>query len=82
MIGIQAIKSIPGPKLLDAEDLTISISSEYPRVTATSAIRVANAKIGISITTDIEAESGARLKETYVNGKFLNVQIPLSRFKK
>lgn len=81
-IGVQIIKSLPGPKILDVEDVTITISSEFPRVVASSSVKLFNAKVPVSITTDIEIESSYRIKETYINGKISSVEIPLNSIRK
>jgi len=81
-IGVQIIKSLPGPKILDVEDITITISSEFPRVVASSSVKLFNAKVPVSITTDIEIESSYRIKETYINGKISSVEIPLNSIRK
>ena len=81
-IGVQIIKSLPGPKILDVEDITITISSEFPRVVSSSSVKLFNAKVPVSITTDIEIESSYRIKETYINGKISSVEIPLNSIRK
>lgn len=81
-IGVQIIKSLPGPKILNVEDVTITISSEFPRVVASSSVKLFNAKVPVSITTDIEIESSYRIKETYINGKISTVEIPLNSIRK
>mmetsp|Transcript_11605 Transcript_11605/g.19449 ORF Transcript_11605/g.19449 Transcript_11605/m.19449 type:complete len:135 (+) Transcript_11605:505-909(+) len=81
MVGIQAIKGIPG-RLLRVEDLTITISSEYPRVTAATELKgLVGPPVSVSVVTDLEVESGVRLKESYVSGKLGPVSIPLSTIK-
>jgi len=80
MVGIQAIKSLPG-RLISVEDLTITISNEYPRVTAATEVKVGGAKVKVQVVTDLEVESGLRLKESYVSGKIASLEIPLSTIK-
>ena len=81
-IGVQIIRSLPGPKIVDAEDVTITISSEFPRVVASSSLKIFNAKVPVSITTDIEIESSYRIKENYISGKISSVEIPLNSIRK
>lgn len=69
MVGLQAIKSIPLNGLVSAGDLTITIQSISPRVTASTTVKIANAAVDVSIVTDLQAKSGVRLTETYETGK-------------
>lgn len=76
LIGYQIVKAIPG-SFIEATDFTITISSVQPRVTAATTIKVGPAKLDVSVTTELIAETGVRVKEEYVSGKIGTVDIPL-----
>jgi hypothetical protein len=40
-----------------------------------------SSKVKVSVVTDLEVESGVRLKESYVSGKIGPIEIPLSTVK-
>jgi hypothetical protein len=42
---------------------------------------VGGAKVKVQVVTDLEVESGLRLKESYVSGKIASLEIPLSTIK-
>jgi len=82
LVGIQAIRAVPGGgRILDVQDLAITIRQDYPRVTAATQFKLAGRGLGVSVVTDIEVESGVRVKESYVSGKLGPLKIPLSTVK-
>lgn len=59
LIGYQAIKTLPSQLIEVVNDLTVTISSQAPRVTASTSLKIASATtLDFSVTTDIVAESG------------------------
>eukprot|EP00596_Hydrurales_sp_CCMP1899_P005977 CAMPEP_0119034586 /NCGR_PEP_ID=MMETSP1177-20130426/1576_1 /TAXON_ID=2985 /ORGANISM="Ochromonas sp, Strain CCMP1899" /LENGTH=208 /DNA_ID=CAMNT_0006992111 /DNA_START=149 /DNA_END=775 /DNA_ORIENTATION=+ len=77
IIGFQAIKAIPG-SVVDITDLSLTISSVNPRVTAATTIKIASAKIDVEVKLELEALSGTRLRETYKDMKISSLDLPLS----
>ena len=63
--GLSLLQMLPDA-LADVGPLTIAISSEQPRVEASTTVTLAGLGAqDIKVTTTLEAETGARLKETY-----------------
>lgn len=75
LVGLQVLKAI-SPDSVDS--VTITISSVAPRVVASTALKIASARINVEVTTDIQAEGGMRLKETVSAVKFGTFDVPLS----
>lgn len=75
LVGLQVLKAI-SPDSVDS--VTITISSVAPRVVASTALKVASARINVEVTTDIQAEGGMRLKETVSAVKIGTFDVPLS----
>ena len=72
------MKAIPGG-LVEASSVNIRISSESPRVKASTSIKVGGVfSTDVSVVTDITAVSGARLSEEYKSGTISTVEVPLS----
>eukprot|EP01039_Chlorochromonas_danica_P003673 gene3673-4019_t len=80
LIGYQAMKTIPSG-ILNVEDLTITISSVKPRVKAATKIKIANMHVEVSVTTDLQPETGIRLTESYESGKLGPFELPLTTVK-
>eukprot|EP01031_Cornospumella_fuschlensis_P028841 gene28841-34809_t len=77
MLGFKVMKNIPSA-IVDASDLTITISSVAPRVKASTNVKIATASVEVSVTTDIQALSGVRLQERYESGKLGPIELPLN----
>ena len=73
----QAVKLIPGG-IIEASNVTITISSVQPRVKASSTISIGSLKTTIDVITELESTSGSVLKETYKSGKVGSFEIPLT----
>lgn len=77
----QALKLVPSgirSSIIDASDLTLTISPTQPRVKASSTISFGTIKTDVEVITELEATSSVRLKETYKSGKVGPLEIPLS----
>eukprot|EP01038_Epipyxis_sp_PR26KG_P014180 gene14180-19028_t len=78
MFGFQVIKSLPISSVIDLSDLTITITSTQPRVTASTTLNLVGVKVDLSVISSLEEVSSLRLKESYVTGRFGTVDIPLN----
>ena len=74
LVGLQVIKAISS-EIVD--DVIVTISSVAPRVVASSTLKLATAKIDISVTTDVEATSPVRLTEKVSAVKLGTLDVPL-----
>jgi len=77
MLGFQAIKAVPAG-IVDISDVSISISSIQPRCTASTTLSAGPLNLDVSVTTDIEAVTAYRLKESYIAGKVNGIELPIS----
>lgn len=76
LIGFQVVKALPLGDVLDITDAVVSISSKSPRVTATSKLKVGNARVDVQIVNDLTVNSAQRVTETYVSGKLGSIEFP------
>lgn len=88
LIAFQAIKALltalpftaeDGSKLVDAEDLTITISSVQPRVEASTKLKVGPGSVEVVVISELESTGPGRLTETFVSaqiGSLKDIKIP------
>ena len=74
----QAVKMIPN-SIIEASQITLTISPLHPRIEASSAIRIGRLKTNVTVIAELESLSGVRLKETYESGKVGRMKIPVRR---
>lgn len=76
ILGLQAVKHFPG-SFVTADDLTIRIQSESPRVRAHTNIKVGFADVEVAMITDLEAKSAVRLSESFDAAAIGDFSLPL-----
>ncbi len=75
-----APKSPSGAEIVDVQDAYLTISTVQPRATSSIAVRVLSLENTLKLSSNLEAESGVRLVESYeaAESEYMGLKLPLN----